>query len=176
MKRSLAAGIVVVVAVCFVLPARAPDDLIAVNSRKTAADFTLSDSKGASIKLSDYRGRVVLLDFWGTFCEVCATEIPWFSEFQNKYKGSGLSVIGVSLDDSWKPVKPYLEEKKVNYTVVIGTDDLARRFGVVNALPGTLLIDRDGKIADLHLGMVNKEAFEGEIRVLLKNSAKKPVR
>ena len=117
-----------------------------------------------------------MLDFWGTFCEVCATEIPWFSEFQNKYKGSGLSVIGVSLDDSWKPVKPYLQEKKVNYTVVIGNDDLARQFGVVNALPGTLLIDRNGKIADLHLGMVDKEVFEGEIRVLLKNSAKKPVR
>ncbi len=175
MRRSLAVGITVV-AVCLVLPARAPDDLIAASSRKTATDFTLTDSKGASVKLSDYKGRVVLLDFWGTFCEVCATEIPWFSEFQNKYKGSGLSVIGVSLDDSWKPVKPYLQEKKVNYTVVIGNDDLARQFGVVNALPGTLLIDRNGKIADLHLGMVDKEVFEGEIRVLLKNSAKKPVR
>ena len=175
MRRSLAVEITVV-AVCLVLPARAPDDLIAASSRKTATDFTLTDSKGASVKLSDYKGRVVLLDFWGTFCEVCATEIPWFSEFQNKYKGSGLSVIGVSLDDSWKPVKPYLQEKKVNYTVVIGNDDLARQFGVVNALPGTLLIDRNGKIADLHLGMVDKEVFEGEIRVLLKNSAKKPVR
>ena len=97
-------------------------------------------------------------------------------DFQEKYKTSGLAVVGVSMDDDgWKSVKPFLEEKKVNYTVVIGTDDLARRFGVVNALPGTLLIDRDGKIADLHLGMVNKEAFEGEIQTLLKDGTKKTV-
>ena len=174
MKRSLFAGIAVF-AVCFVLPARAPADLAAANSRKIAVDFTLTDSKGAAVKLSDYKGRVVLLDFWGTFCGLCKVEIPWFTEFQNKYKGSGLSVIGVSLDKSWESVKPYLEEKKVNYTVVIGNWELANRFGIVNALPGTLLIDRDGRVADLHVGMVNKEAFEGEIRALLKDSAKKAV-
>lgn len=169
MRRSLLAGIALV-AVCFMLPARPPADLTAANSRKAAPDLALSDSKGTSIKLSDYKGRVVLLNFWGTFCGVCKVEIPWFVEFQNKYKESGLSVIGVSLDDNWKSVKTYLEDKKVNYTVVLGDDDLARRFGIVNVLPGTLLIDRDGKIADLHLGMVNKEAFESEIRVLLKDS------
>jgi peroxiredoxin len=174
MKRSLFAGIAGL-AVCFVLPARAPADLTEANSRKTAVDFTLNDSKGASVKLSDYKGRVVLLDFWGTFCGLCKVEIPWFTEFQNKYKGSGLSVVGVSLDKSWESVRPYLEEKKVNYTVVIGNWELAKRFGIVNALPGTLLIDRDGKVADLHVVMVNKEAFEGEIRVLLKYSAKKAV-
>ena len=172
MKRSLLAGIAGV-AVCCALPAKAPADLTEANSRKAAVDFTLTDSKGASIKLSDYRGRVVLLDFWGTFCKICKTEIPWFIEFQNTYKDSGLSVIGVSLDKDWKSVKPYLEERKVNYTVVIGNWDLANRFGIVNALPGTLLIDRDGKIADLHVGMVNKEAFENEIRILLKNNAKR---
>jgi peroxiredoxin len=174
MTRSLFAGIALIV-VCLVLPVRAPADLTSANSRKAALEFTLTDSKGASVKLSDYKGRVVLLDFWGTFCGVCKVEIPWFIEFENKYKQSGLSVIGVSLDKDWKAVNPYVEEKKINYTVVLGNWDLANRFGIVNALPGTLLIDRDGKVADLRIGMVNKEAFESEIRVLLKDGTKKAV-
>ena|SRR6267378_3721964 len=144
----------------------------AENSRKAAPNFTLSDSKGASVRLSDYKGKVVLLDFWATWCHGCKTEIPWYMEFQNKYKDRGLSVIGVSMDqDGWKSVKPFLEEKKMNYAVVIGNEDLARLYAV-DALPVTLLIDRDGKIADSHPGMVDKDAFENEIRVLLQERAK----
>jgi len=94
-------------------------------------------------------------------------------EFQNKYRGGGLSVVGVSMDeDGWKSVKPFLEEKKVNYPVVIGDWDLAKLFGIT-ALPVTLLIDRDGKIADLHAGMVDRGAFEHEIQILLKESTSK---
>ncbi len=172
MLSSMFAGIALV-ASCFALPASAPADLTAANSRKVASDFTLSDSKGASVKLTDYKGRVVLLDFWATWCEGCKLEIPWYMEFQNKYKESGLSVVGVSMDeDGWKSVKPFLEEKKVNYPVVIGNWDLANLFGIT-ALPVTLLIDRNGKIADLHVGMVDKDAFESEIQILLKDSAAK---
>jgi peroxiredoxin len=153
---------------------RAPADLTAASSRKAAPDFTLSNSKGAAVRLSNYRGRVVLLDFWATWCEGCKVEIPWYMEFQNKYKESGLSVVGVSVDeDGWKSVKPFLEEKKLNYPVVIGNWELAKLFGVDNALPVTWLIDRAGKIADLHAGMVHKGAFEGEIQILLKESAPK---
>jgi len=161
------------VVLCFALAARAPADLTAENSRKTAPDFTLSDSKGASVKLSDYKGRVVLLDFWATWCGGCKVEIPWFMEFQNKYKESGLSVVGVSVDeDGWKSVKPFLEEKRVNYPVVIDNWDLASVFGTTQ-LPATLLIDRQGKIADLHVGMVDRGVFESEIQILLKESAAK---
>jgi len=116
---------------------------------------------------------VVLLDFWATWCEGCKVEIPWYMEFQKKYNESGLSVVGVSMDeDGWKSVKPFLEEKKVNYPVVIGDWDLAKQFGIT-ALPVTLLIDRDGKVADLHAGMVDKDTFEHEIQILLKESASK---
>jgi peroxiredoxin len=164
---------IALVASCFALPSRPPADLTAASARKTAPDFTLHDSKDASVKLSDYRGKVVLLDFWATWCEGCKVEIPWYMEFQTKYKESGLSVVGVSMDeDGWKSVKPFLEEKKVNYPVVIGDWDLAKLFGI-EALPVTLLIDRDGKVADLHAGMVDKDAFEGEIQKLLKESASK---
>ena len=137
------------------------------NLRKAAPDFTLSDSKGASIRLSDYKGKVVLLDFWATWCHGCNIEIPWYMEFQQKYKDKGLSVIGVAMDDDgWKSVRPFSDEKKINYIIVVGNEGLAKEYGVDN-LPVTLLIDRDGKIAALHSGMVEKEAFEKEIQALL---------
>lgn len=155
------------VALCFALPAPAPSDLTAANSRKTAPDFTLSDSKGASIRLSDYKGRVVLLDFWATWCGGCKVEIPWYMEFQSKYQDSGLSVIGVSMDeDGWKSVKPFLEKTPMNYSVVVGNPDLAKLYDV-DSMPMTLLIDRDGKIAASHVGMVDKDAFESEIQKLV---------
>jgi len=135
--------------------------------RKAAPDFTLSDSKGAPIRLSDYKGKVVLLDFWATWCHGCNIEIPWYMEFQQKYKDKGLTVIGVAMDDDgWKSVKPFSDEKKINYIIVVGNEGLAKEYGVDN-LPVTLLIDRDGKIAVSHAGMVEKEAFEKEIQALI---------
>jgi peroxiredoxin len=158
---------------CFPLPVRPRADLIEANSRKAVPDFSLADSKGTTIKLSNYRGRVVLLDFWATWCGGCKVEIPWYMEFQKKYKDGGLSVVGVSVDDDgWKSVKPFLEEKQVNYPVVIGDWDLAGRFGITS-LPVTLLIDRNGRVADLHVGMVDKDTFDREIQILLKESAAK---
>jgi len=82
-------------------------------ARKAAPGFTLQDSNGASIRLTDYKGRVVLLDFWATTCGGCKVEIPWFIEFANRFKDSGLAVIGVALDEAgWKVVKPFVKEKK----------------------------------------------------------------
>jgi peroxiredoxin len=164
---------IALVAACLALPARAPADLTAASSRKHAPDFTLRDSKGTSVKLSAYKGRIVLLDFWATWCGGCKVEIPWYMEFQSKYKNSGLSVIGVSMDeDGWKSVKPYLEKSPMNYSVVVGNQDLAKLYGV-DSMPMTLLIDRDGKVAVSHVGMVDKDAFEGEIQILLKESTPK---
>jgi len=173
MSRFPFAGIALIVA-CFALPARTPADLTAASSRRAAPDFTLNNAEGNPVKLSAYKGKVVLLDFWGTFCEVCKVEVPWYVEFQSKYKESGLSVVGVSLDeDGWKSVKSFIEEQKVNYTIVIGTWDLAKLFGFRNELPLTLLIDREGEVADMHAGVVDKAKFESEIQILLKESSSK---
>jgi peroxiredoxin len=145
-----------------------PTDLTAaVNERKMAPNFSLDDSQGKTIQLSDFRGKVVLLDFWATWCHGCKTEIPWYMEFEHKYKENGLAVIGVSMDeDGWKSVKPFVAEHKINYPIVVGNQDLGKLYSV-ETLPVTLLIDRDGKIAEAHMGMVEKAAFENEIKALL---------
>lgn len=134
---------------------------------RTAPDFTLTNSKGAPLTLSRYKGKVVLLDFWATWCTGCKEEIPWYIEFQKKYKKQGLTVIGVSMDDGgWKLVKPFLKQKGMKYPVVIGNDNLAKMYGL-DAMPLTLLIDRQGNIASSHVGVVNKDAFEKELSTLL---------
>src|SRR5580700_11699361 len=139
MRRPIVTTIAIVVA--FALPAVAPADLTPGTSRKAAPDFTLTDATGAPIKLSAYKGRVVLLDFWATWCTGCKVEIPWYVEFQSKYKNDGLAAIGVSMDDDgWKSVKPFLEEHKLNYPVVIANQELTTRFGGLPSLPMTLLI------------------------------------
>lgn len=172
MHRQTFMGIVLTIAV--VLPVTAPADLTPVDSRKPLPQVALTDSKGASVNLSTYKGHVVLLDFWATWCEGCKEEIPWFMEFQDKYNKTGLTVVGASLDDDgWKSVKPYLREHKINYRIVIGTFESAKQFGVGKGMPVTLLLDRNGKIADVHPGMVDKAAFEREIQTLLKETAKK---
>ncbi len=119
------------------------------------------------MKLSDYRGKVVLLNFWATWCNSCKQEIPWFMQFESKYKESGLTVLGVSMDDDgWKAVRPFLQEKKLNYPVVIGSESLGKLYGL-NAMPRTVLIDREGKIALAYEGVVNREGCEKEIQALL---------
>ena len=156
------------------LTTNAPADLTPAGSRKPLPRVALTDSNGASVDLSGYPGRIVLLDFWATWCEGCKQEIPWFMEFQDKYNKAGLTVVGASLDeDGWKSVRPYLREHKINYRIVVGTFEAAKRFGVDKGMPVTLLIDRNGKIADVHAGMVDKAAFEREIQTLLNENAKK---
>jgi peroxiredoxin len=132
-----------------------------------APDFSLKDSTGADLRLSDYRGTAVVLNFWATWCRPCKVEMPMLEDFEARYKASGLAVIGVSMDDDgWKSVMPYLGKNKLNYPVVIGNPELAKRYGV-EAMPTTLLIDRAGRLAGVHVGPVEKKTWESEISRLL---------
>ena len=144
-----------------------PNLRAAASERKAAPNFSLDDSQGTAIKLSDFRGKVVVLDFWATWCHGCKTEIPWFMEFHKRYAGDGLAVIGVSMDDDgWKSVKPFVTEWKIPYPIVVGNQEMGKLYSV-DAMPVTLLIDREGRIAETHAGVVQKDAFEKEIKSLL---------
>jgi peroxiredoxin len=136
--------------------------------RKTAPDFTLNDDAGKPVTLSEYRGKVVLLNFWATWCAPCKAEIPWFIEFQRTHGEGRLGVLGVSLDeDGWTSVRPYIEERRVNYSIVIGNDDVAHLYNGVHSLPTTLIIDKSGRIAAIHVGLCNKSEYEGDIQAIL---------
>jgi cytochrome c biogenesis protein CcmG/thiol:disulfide interchange protein DsbE len=136
-------------------------------SHAAAPGFSLPDLDGRSIELANYRGKVVLLDFWATWCAPCRDEIPHFVEFQSTYGGQGLQVIGLSMDDSAKPVLPFYKEFKMNYPVAMGTTQVAEAYGGILGLPVTFLIDRDGKIAAKHVGAVEMPVLEGEIKSAL---------
>jgi len=139
------------------------------NQRKAAPEFALKDSNGQAVHLADYKGKVVLLDFWATWCGPCKIEIPWFMEFEQTFKDRGFAVLGVSMDeDGWGVVKPYLQDMKVNYRVVLGNEQVGELYGGVDSLPTTFLIDRQGKIASIHVGLSRgKEDFKNDIANLL---------
>jgi cytochrome c biogenesis protein CcmG/thiol:disulfide interchange protein DsbE len=156
-----------IVACSHSIPADAAS-LRAGKDRKAAPDFALKDSNGAAVKLSDYKGKVVLLNFWATWCGPCKVEIPWFIEFQQQYKDKGFEVLGVAMDDEgWQAVKPYLTERKVNYRVLLGNDSVTQLYGGVDSLPTTFVIDKEGRIASAHVGLVAKHEYLGEIQSLL---------
>lgn len=158
-----------VLAQCAFSPA-APnhDNALSPAAERTAApQFALEDSSGKTVRLADYKGKIVLLNFWATWCHGCKQEIPWYMEFAGKYEKSGLAVIGASMDDDgWKSVRPFIAAQKLNYTIVIGNDALAGQYRL-NSMPLSVLIDRNGKIADSHAGVVDKDLWEKEIQTLL---------
>lgn len=142
------------------------------STRNEAADFTLEDANGQQLKLSDLRGKVVLLNFWATWCVPCKIEIPWFVEMEREFKDQGFAVVGVSMDeDGWDAVKPFMADMKVNYRMVLGTEEMAQLYGGVQSLPTTFILDRNGKVASVHMGIVSRSVFEEEIRALLATSS-----
>jgi peroxiredoxin len=136
--------------------------------RKPAPDFVLKDSTGAAVKLSDYRGQVVLLNFWATWCGPCKEEVPWFTDFERQYKDRGFTVLGVAFDErGWTTVAPYMQWSKIDYPVLLGGADLMTLYGGVDALPVTFMIDRAGRIARTHVGAAGKKTYRQEILDLL---------
>lgn len=143
--------------------------LVPVSRRDPAPGFALPDLDGGAATLADYTGRVLLLNFWATWCLPCRAEMPWFAEFETAFGGAGFAVLGVSLDEPGRDVvEPFLERSPVNYRIALA-DTAARLapFGPLNTLPTTWLIDRQGRIAAEHVGLVSRAAIEAEIRLLL---------
>jgi peroxiredoxin len=137
-------------------------------ARKPAAGFALKDASGKTVKLRDYRGKVVLLDFWATWCTGCKKELPLFSELQKTYGAKGLAVVGVSLDEGgWSALQPFLAHTNVSYRILLGDDSTARSYGI-EGMPDTFLIDRNGRVAATYrAGIVDQEDIEANLKALL---------
>ena len=140
-----------------------------VSSKTTAPAWELKDVDGKTVKLEDFKGKVVILDFWATWCGPCRMEIPGFIQLQKQYDKQGLAVIGVSLDEAEpQAVKAFMKKLGMNYSVVMGESQIAREYGGIEAIPTTFVIDRQGMIVAKHIGYADKEQFEKEIKPLLK--------
>ena len=156
---------------CFMLPVFSQDDTTScsVVDKTANLDFTLLDMYGNAVNLNDYRGRVILLDFWATWCAPCRIEIPGFIELYDKYEDRGLTVLGISVDDPVASLLLYAEEMEMDYPVLIGDqrDDIKNSYGPLYGFPTTFLITREGNICHQHTGFAPKEQFEAEILKLL---------
>jgi peroxiredoxin len=168
-KKLRTAGIVVVIvaAAYMVVHRAAPRGALSQAARKPAPEFSLSDLEGKAVRLSDLRGKVVLLDFWATWCEPCKDEIPQFVGLQDRYRDQGLVVLGVSMDDSPDPVKKFYAQYKMNYPVVMGTAKTGDDYGGILGLPIAFVLDRRGAIITRHIGATKPEVFDREVQAAL---------
>ena len=136
---------------------------------KAAPAWELQDLDGKPVKSTDFKGKVVILDFWATWCPPCREEIPGFVKLQKKYEAQGLVIVGIALDDGGAAtVKKFAQKSGINYPVLMGNDRVSQAFGGIEALPTTFILDREGKIAGRHIGLTKAEEFEKEIKPLLK--------
>ncbi len=149
----------------------------AQGNKPAAPDVTFKDLNGNDVTLASFKGKVVILNFWATWCDPCREEIPWFIEFQQKYADKGFTLLGVAMDEEGKPVvQPFVQTTPfnvdghpttMNYPIVLGNDDIAAKFGGLLGLPTTVVISRDGKIQKRYIGSVDKAALEKDIQALL---------
>jgi len=133
-----------------------------------APDFALASLDGKTLRLSDYHGKAVLLNFWATWCEPCKIEMPWFVDLQKKYGPQGLQVIGIAMDDtSPKEIADFAQKMGVNYPILIGKEEVGTAYGGVGVLPSTFYITRDGKVVDRVFGLVSRSEIEKNIEKAL---------
>jgi peroxiredoxin len=151
--------------------------LIPPANRKSAPAFQLVTENGTKIRISDYRGKVLLLNFWATDCGGCVLEIPSIIEIQNAYKDKGFTALGISMDisyenlkdanEAWGRVRPFIAKHGVNYPIAMGDDAISRAYSL-NAFPATYLIDKSGKIAIAYVGvLIKKDIVATNVKTLL---------
>lgn len=157
---------------CLFIPDRAvlaESDITDIAKHPVAPEFSLRELNGRKLDLSAYKGKVVLLDFWATWCDSCKDEIPHFVELQNKYRDQGLQVLGISMDDDPQLVRRFRQRFRVNYPVAMGNAKVGELYGGVLGLPIAFLIGRDGRIEAKHAGATDASVFEREIKALLQH-------
>lgn len=137
------------------------------SSDTLAFDFSLKSIDGSIVKLSDFKGKVVVLDFWATWCAPCREGIPDLIDIQKSF-GNNVQVIGITVDQNpMKVVPPFVKEYKINYPILIGNDDVYNKYGGIDAIPTTFIIDKTGRIVNKHIGLVEKQILINEIKQAL---------
>jgi len=134
-----------------------------------APDFTLKSLDGKSLKLSDLRGKAVLLNFWATWCAPCKIETPWIVDLQNQYAAQGLQVVGVSMDDESETegIKKFVQEMHMNYPILRGNEDVGNAYGGLEFLPTTYFVGRDGNVTGRILGLKSRSDLEDNVKKAL---------
>jgi thiol-disulfide isomerase/thioredoxin len=150
-----------------------PMKLVGNVQGKAAPDFALASLDGKKVKLSDFRGKAVLLNFWATWCSPCKVEMPWFEQLQKQYGRDGLVVLGVAMDDSEPAtIAKFASDLGVNYQVLLGTDKVSDDYGDVQYLPTTFYIGRDGMIVDKMTGLLDRDEIESAVKKTLSTDYK----
>jgi peroxiredoxin len=168
--RVLVPAVVLAASIGITLSARMSPSEKAVNAESAAPapEWELKDLDGKAVRSSDFKGKIVVLDFWATWCGPCRAEIPSFVSLQNKYAPQGLVVVGASVDEGGAPtVKQFTQKQDVNYPVVLTDEKVQQAFGGIEAIPTTFIIDRAGRVVKKHVGFADREEFEQEIKALL---------
>ena len=132
-------------------------------------NFSFKGTNGKTVSLSDFKGKVILLDFWATWCVPCKQEIPGFIELQKKFGERGLQIVGLSVDDPLSKARAYAAQMKMNYPVLLaeGSEDILKAYEPIPSIPVSVIIDRRGRITARHLGIASMDVFEKEIVPLL---------
>ena len=177
MKRNAVVLLVVVAAVALMLyagrhmaksPGYSPAKVTGDARGSIAPDFELKSLEGKTVRLSDYKGKAVLLNFWATWCGPCKIEMPWFVELQKQYAAQGLEVLGVAMDDSGEEtIAKFAREMGVNYPILVGKEAVGEAYGVVQFLPTTIYINRQGRVVERVFGLVSHSEIEDSIKKAL---------
>jgi peroxiredoxin len=151
------------------VPGAFADAACTATPRHVDLDIAMTTSTGAALRLSDFAGRVLLVDFWATWCAPCRIEVPAFVALQQQYADAGLSIVGISMDDAAPAIERFAARHGVNYPLVPGDAGAAARvaFGPLTGVPTSVLLDRDGRICHVHTGYTPAGTFDAEIRALL---------
>jgi peroxiredoxin len=135
---------------------------------RAAPNFLLKDISGKEVRLSDYAGKVIALNFWATWCSPCKLDISWLNELHRQNTDRGFMVLAIAMDQAgWPAVEPFVAKSRMNFPVLLGNQQTSALYGGVDVLPMVFLIDRSGRIADVYTGIINRKVFEQSLERLL---------
>ncbi|HLQ50973.1 MAG TPA: TlpA disulfide reductase family protein [Terriglobales bacterium] len=144
-----------------------PEEASSLKAGSTAPDFELKTVDGKPVKLSSYRGKAVLLNFWATWCGPCKIETPWLVDFYKQYQPNGLEIVGIAMDSEHDEIPKFVKDMNINYTILEGTEKVSDAYGGLSGFPVTFFIDRNGKIVNVVYGLRSHSDLEDDIKKAL---------